>query len=184
MRKVLFSINMSLDGYVDHDAFNPDEKLLDYFTNQMSGVDLLFFGRNMYELMFPYWELVAKEQSGSQAENRFAERFTKIKRAVVSKNFEPKDESVLVIRENPVQALLQLKQQPGGNIFVDSISMLPALLSRGLIDGCNLIYHPAFVGKGRQLLPAGSLQENYGFTLKQTKVFDSGCIALEYEKVI
>ena len=183
MRKVVFSINVSLDGYCDHNAFNPDEDLLDYFTNSMDGVDLIFFGRIMYELMFPYWEDVVRDRSGSPAENRFADCFTKIKRAVASTSFEPPNKAVQVIRKDPAAELLRLKQQVGGNIMVDSISMLPELLNKGLIDECNLIYHPAFVAKGRKLFEEGSLLHKANFNLAGSQMFKSGCVALHYRKL-
>ena len=94
MRTVSFGINISIDGYCDHtiNAFNPDEEVMDYFTGMMEDVDLFFFGRVMYQLMFPYWSDVAKDQSGTAAENRFARRFSAIDRVVVSRSLDSGDE--------------------------------------------------------------------------------------------
>lgn len=174
-------MNISLDGYCDHTAFNPEEEVLDYFTGMLDGVDLLFLGRVMYQLMFPYWTDVAVSQSGTPAENRFAARFSAIDRVVVSQSLDG-DAKTQVIRENPVEALLKLKQQPGGKISVDSVSMLPALIGAGLIDEFKLVVHPALVGKGRPLLDAGSLHERLDLELVDTIHFKSGCLALHYMK--
>jgi len=54
MRKVSFGINISLDGYCDHTLGETSEELMEYFTGMMDDVDLLFYGRVMYQLMFPY----------------------------------------------------------------------------------------------------------------------------------
>lgn len=180
MRTVTFSINISIDGYCDHTAFNPGEGLLDYFTETMGDVDLLFFGRIMYQLMFPYWSDVARDQSGTASENRFAERFSAIDRVVVSRTLDNHDEKTRIVRSDPATELLKLKQQSGKKILVDSVSMLPELIAAGLIDEFNLVVHPAIVGKGRPLLDAGSLQEKLDLKLVDTIQFKSGCIALHY----
>lgn len=180
MRTVAFTMNISIDGYCDHTAFNPCEELLDYFTGTMDNVDLLFFGRIMYQLMFPYWSDVAKAQSGTAGENRFAKRFSAINRVVVSRTLDSHDEKTRIVRSDPAAALLKLKQQAGKKISVDSISLLPELITAGLIDEFNLVVHPAIVGKGRPLLDAGSLQEKLDLKLADTIRFKSGCIALHY----
>jgi len=182
MRTVTFGINISLDGYCDHTIFNPSEEVMDYFTGMMDGVDLYFFGRVMYQLMFPYWEEVAQQQSGSVVENRFAERFSAIERLVVSRTLESADVKTRIVRSNPAGELLKLKQQPGQKISVDSVSMLPALIAADLIDEFNLVVHPIIVGKGRPLLEAGSLEDKIGLELAETKVFKSGSVALHYRK--
>ncbi|MBE9584076.1 dihydrofolate reductase family protein [Mucilaginibacter sp. JRF] len=180
MRKVKFGINISLDGYCDHTAMSPSEELLDYFTGTMHDVDLVFFGRVMYELMFPYWADVARDQSGSPAENRFAERFTDINKIVVSRSLQHAREDTRIIRENPVAELLKLKQQAGKNITMDSVSMLPEMIAADVIDEFNLVVHPVIVGQGRPLLAAGSLQQKLNLKLVDTIPFKSGHVALHY----
>lgn len=182
MRTVSFGMNISIDGYCDHTMFNPDEEVLEYFTGTMDDVDLLFFGRVIYQLMFPYWSDVAREQSGTTAENRFAQKFSAIDRVVVSGTLEGGDEKTRIIRSNPAEELLKLKQQPGKKISVDSISMLPELIAADLIDEFNLVVHPGMVGRGRRLLDPGSLQENLNLKLVKTINFKSGCVALHYRK--
>ncbi|RZM18514.1 MAG: deaminase, partial [Pedobacter sp.] len=112
MRKVSFVINISLDGYCDHTLGEPSEELMEYFLAMMDGVDLLFYGRKMYQLMFPYWADVAKDQSGSADENRFAQRLTAIDKVVISRSLDKVADNTRIVRSNPVEELLNLKQQP------------------------------------------------------------------------
>jgi dihydrofolate reductase len=182
MRKVKFGINISLDGYCDHTIAIADKELHDYFTKMMDDVDLVFFGRVIYQLMFPYWSDVAKNQSGTEDENRFAEKFTSINKIVVSRTLNSVEENTLIIRDNPANELLKLKQQTGKKIAVDSISMLPELIEAGLIDEFYIVVHPVMVGKGRRLLDEGSLQEKLNLKLIDTIVFKSGCVAHHYLK--
>lgn len=183
MRTVKFGMNISIDGYCDHTLFNPNAALHDYFTEMMDDVDLLFFGRVMYQLMFPYWSDVAKHQSGTADENRFGERITSMDKVVVSRSLNTVQENTRIIRSNPADELLRLKQQPGKKISVDSVSMLPELITAGLIDEFHLVLHPVIIGKGRRLLDPDSLYEKLDLKLVDTKVFkSSGCVAHHYSK--
>ena len=182
MRTITFTINISIDGYCDHTIFSPDEEVHDYFTQLMDDVDLIFFGRVMYQLMFPYWADVAKDQSGTESENRFARRLVSMDKVVISKSLDNVNENTRIVRKNPAEELLKLKQQPGKKISVDSVSLLPELIAADLIDEFHLVVHPAIVGKGRPLLDAGSLQEKLNLKLVDTRIFKSGCVALHYLK--
>lgn len=190
MRTVSFGINISLDGYCDHTSFSPadfpehNEEFFDYFTGMMEDTDLLFYGRIMYQLMFPYWAGVAENPAEAPWEVRFAKKLTSIDKVVVSRTLNGVEGNARIIRENPVEELRRLKQQPGKKISVDTISMLPELLSAGLIDEVNLVVHPVLVGKGRHLLPEGSLADNYRLKLVSSRIFKSGVVALHYVRRI
>ncbi len=182
MRKVSFAINISLDGYCDHTLGEPSEELMEYFVGLMDDVDLLFYGRVMYQLMFPYWADVAKNHSGSPAEIRFADRLVSIDKVVISRMLENVDGNTTIIRNDPAAELLKLKQQPGKTISVDTVSMLPELMAAGLIDEFNLVVHPVIAGSGRHLLNAGSLPNHFKLELVETQTFKNGCVALCYRK--
>ncbi|WP_460675325.1 dihydrofolate reductase family protein [Larkinella ripae] len=182
MRTVTFGMNISLDGYCDHTMFNPSEEVHDYFTSMMNDVDLIVYGRIMYQLMFPYWADVAKNQSGTADEIRFAERLTAIDKVVVSRSLNLVEPNTRIIRSNPADELRKLKQQPGNKISVDSVSLLPELIAAGLIDEFQLVVHPVMVGQGRPLIEGGSLQKQLDLKLVDTTVFKSGSVALHYVK--
>lgn len=186
MRTVSFGINISLDGCCDHTSFGPPEgsaeEFFDYFTGMMDDVDLLFYGRIMYQLMFPYWSDVARNKSEGKWEVDFAEKLTSIDKVVVSRTLDGVMENARIVRGNPVEELRRLKQLPGKKISVDTISMLPELIAAGLIDEFNLVVHPVIVGKGRRLLDGGSLPQKLNLKLVGSKVFKSGCVALHYMK--
>ncbi|QIP13675.1 dihydrofolate reductase family protein [Spirosoma aureum] len=150
MRTVTFGMNISLDGYYDHTMAEPSDELMDYFTGMMDEVDLIIYGRIMYQLIFPYWADVAKNQSGTAAETRFAERLTAINKVVVSRTIENVEKKTQIVRANPVAELLKLKQQPGQKISVDTISLLPELIDAGLIDEFHLVVHPILAGNQQE----------------------------------
>ena len=84
MRKVIFAINLTIDGYCGHETGIADDELHEYFTGllQDSGVDI--FGRNTYQLMYPYWHDVAVHQSESKAINEFARIYDTMPKLVFS----------------------------------------------------------------------------------------------------
>ena len=63
MRNLIFAINTTLDGCVDHTKQILDDETLEYFMHFMRDVDLQVFGRKTSQLMVPYWPEVAKNQS-------------------------------------------------------------------------------------------------------------------------
>lgn len=175
-------MNITIDGYCDHTLANPSPEVHDYFTQLMDDVDLLFFGRVMYELMFPYWSDVAKDQSGTADEVRFGERITAIEKVVISKTLRSAEYNTRIIRSNPVEELLKLRALPGKNISVDSVSLLPEVIAAGLIDEFNMVIHPIMAGKGRRFLDTDSLRDKLELKLKGTKTFKNGCVALHYAR--
>jgi hypothetical protein len=63
MRKAVFDINITADGYCNHTDMIADDEMLGYHTRVLRNASLLLFGRITYQLMVPYWPDVAKRQS-------------------------------------------------------------------------------------------------------------------------
>src|SRR3954468_14872867 len=85
MRKIIYGINISLDGCIDHTKFSGGDDMQDYFRKLLEEVDLVIYGRKTYELMVPFWPEVARTQSLNESSNAFAKVFASLKRVVVSK---------------------------------------------------------------------------------------------------
>ena len=58
MRKVILSINVTLDGYLDHTAMIADEELHKYAAGQVNNADIILFGRETYQLKADFWPTV------------------------------------------------------------------------------------------------------------------------------
>ncbi|MFS2185600.1 dihydrofolate reductase family protein [Mucilaginibacter sp. Mucisp84] len=178
MRKVLFAINISLDGCFDHTFAAPDAELMRYFTELMQETGVIVYGRKTYELMVPFWPEMAKSKNGSPEDVAFAEAMTPIPKIVLSRTLETA--GARIVREDPEGLLKELKQQAGKIIAFSSTSLLPQMLNAGLIDELRLVVHPVLVGDGKHLFEGVSLKTT--FSLKATKIFQSGVIALHYRK--
>jgi dihydrofolate reductase len=182
MRKVMFAMNISIDGCCEHTHFNPDEELMYYFTQLMLNTGLIVYGRKTYELMIPYWPEVAKNRTGTPDEIDFAMAMTPIPKIVLSRTLKSATENTNVVNADPEALIRELKQQPGKKIAFSSVSMLPKMLGLGLIDELFLVVHPILVGDGKRLFEDFLLLEKQDFRLASSKSFQSGAVALQYDK--
>jgi len=182
MRKVMFAMNISIDGCYEHTHFSPTEELMDYFTRLMQDTGLIVYGRKTYELMVPYWPEVAKNRSEKPSDIAFADAMTPIPKIVLSRTLKNAAENTRIVSEDPEGLIRELKQQPGKKIAFSSTSLLPRLLGSGLIDELYLIVHPVLVGENKRLFENFLVPEKLNFQLEYTQLFRSGAIALHYQK--
>jgi dihydrofolate reductase len=183
MRNIIFAINTTLDGCVDHTKQIGDEETHEYFTQLMRDVDLLVFGRKTYQLMVPFWPEVAKSQSMTRASNEFARTFDSIKKIVFSRSLDSaEDRNTRIIRTNLHGEILKLKQEQGTNILLGGVGVPSQLMELGLVDEYRFVVGPIVAGEGRRLLEGVSLPERLQLKLVESKFFKSGCVALHYSK--
>jgi dihydrofolate reductase len=183
MRTVIFAINTTLDGCCDHTKQLADEETHEYFTDLMRDVDLLVFGRITYQLMVPFWPEVAKNQSMTKAENEFARTFDSINKIVFSRSLDSaEDKKTRIVRTDLHDEILKLKQAQGKNILVGGVSLPSQLIELGLVDEYRFVVGPIVAGEGRRLLEGVSLSESLRLKLVESKIFESGCVALRYLK--
>jgi dihydrofolate reductase len=182
MRKVIYAINITLDGCCDHTKMIGDEETHEYFTHLMRDVDLLVFGRKTYQLMVPYWPDIAKNHSEIKAENEFADTFDAKNKIVFSQSLESAEGNTRIVRTKLRDEMLKLKQEQGKNILVGGVDIPSQLIELGLIDEYRFVVGPTIAGEGRRLLEGVSLPEKLQLKLVESKVFASGCVALRYLK--
>lgn len=185
MRKLVFAINISLDGCCDHTKFFPNEDTMEYFIQLVRDTGIFVYGRKTYQLMIPYWPDVLKNHEGDrEVDVEYARAFDAVEKIVVfSKSLDGlEDKKTRFVRTNLHDEILKLKQEQGKNILVGGINVASQLASLGLIDEYRIIVHPLIVGEGRRLFEGINLQENLQLKLVDSTVFKSGTIALLYVK--
>ena len=183
MRKLIFAINTTLDGCVDHTKQIGDEETHEYFTHLMRDVDLLVFGRKTYQLMVPFWTEVAKSQSMTKASNEFARTFDSINKIVFSRSLDSaEDRNTRIVRTNLRDEILKLKQEQGKNILVGGVDIHSQLMELGLVDEFRFVVGPIVAGEGRRLLEGASLPERLQLKFVESTFLKSGCVALHYSK--
>ncbi|MBX3047285.1 MAG: dihydrofolate reductase family protein [Anaerolineales bacterium] len=180
MRKAVFAINMTIDGYCGHETAIADDELHQYFTDLLHQSDVHIFGRDTYELMYPFWHDVAVAQSESETINEFALAFDAIPKIVFSTTLERADwDNTTLLRSGLQEKITELKQQPGKSIAIGSIKVAAQAEQWGLIDEYHFVVHPIIAGKGPRLFQPGG---GHTLTLLSSKVFGSGVVALHYQK--
>ena len=181
MSSVIFAINITLDGCCDHTQQVADEETHEYFTQLLREVDLLVFGRKTYQLMVPFWPEVARTQSMTKASNEFARTFDSIHKIVFSRSLNSvEDRNTRIVRTDLRDEILKLKQQAGKNILVGGVDIPSQLIELGLVDEYRFVVGPIVAGEGRRLLDGMSLRERLQLKLVESRIFESGCVALRY----
>lgn len=183
MRKVIFAINITADGYCGHTDGIADEELHDFYTKLLRNAGLLLSGRITYQLMVPYWPDIARSQSESPATNEFARVYDALDKIVFSTTLQHVEgENTRIVRANVAEEVLALKEQPGKDIFAGSLSIASQLSVRGLIDEYHFVVHPVVAGKGPRLFDTVKPEERLMLDLIDLKTFQSGVVALHYKK--
>lgn len=184
MRKLIYGINISLDGCCDHTKFGGGDDIQDYFRKRLEDVDLVIYGRKTYELMVPFWPQVAVNQSMNQAANAFANTFATIDRVVVSRTLDRVDDRhTTIISENLKEEVLKLKRQPGKAISTGGVELPARLIELDLVDEFHMVVHPLLIGEGRRLFTEMRLPESVGLKLTASQTLISRCVALRYDKI-
>jgi len=183
MRNVIFAINITLDGCVDHTKQSVDDEKLEYFTQLTRPVDPQVFGRKTYQLMVPYWPDVLKNQSGTKADTDFARAFVSTSRIVFSRSLDSvEDTNTRIVRGSLHDEVLKLKQEQGKDILVGGVDVPSQLIELGLVDEYRFVVGPTVAGEGRRLLEGLRLPRRLQLKLVESKVFESGSVALRYLK--
>jgi dihydrofolate reductase len=181
MRKLIYAINLTLDGCCDHTKGIVEEDALEYHANLVREVDTLLFGRKTWELMVPWWPEVAKARSGpTPAANDFAQAYDAVRETVVaSRTLHPVEAGrTRVVSGDLREAVTALKQQEGGSILTGGVDVPTQLLKFGLVDECRFLVQPVIGGEGRR--PLEGVSPGLRFKLIDTKVLGSGIVVLRY----
>lgn len=152
MAKLVFALNQSLDGYVDHMAFAPDPVLFRHFIDDVRGLAGSVYGRRMYEVM-RYWD--EDHSEWDEAERDYAAAWRSLPKWVVSRSLKSVGPNAVLI-EGDVEATIRgLKTKLDGVIEVAGPELAGGLTDLGLVDEYRLYLHPVVLGGGKPLF-AGS----------------------------
>ena len=145
MARLVFGMNQSLDGYVDHTAFAPGPGLFRHFIEQARGQAGSLYGRRMYEIM-RYWD---DDQAGwDEAERAYAAAWRAQPKWVVSRTLETVGPNATLIRDDLEATVRRLKAERAGEIEVAGPILAGSLSELGLIDEYRIYLHPVVLGSG------------------------------------
>jgi dihydrofolate reductase len=147
MAKLVYALNQSLDGYVDHMAIGPpDPQLGRHFLEQARGLTGVLYGRGMYEIM-RYWDDDLPEWDAQDRD--FAAVWQHQRKWVVSRSLKSVGSNASLIEGDLEKAIRGLKGQCEGEIDVAGPHLAGSLTDLGLIDEYRLYLHPIVLGSGQ-----------------------------------
>ena len=147
MAKLVFELNQSLDGYIDHQELGPPRPVLfRHFIERVRGLTGMVYGRRMYEVM-RYWD---DDLPDWDAEDReYAAVWRSRPKWVVSRSLKSVGANATLI-ENDIEAVIRgLKAELVGEIEVAGPDLARSLTDLGLIDEYRLYIHPVVLGRGK-----------------------------------
>ena len=145
MAKLVFGMNMSLDGYVDHMAFAPGPTLFRHFIEEAEGQAGSVYGRHMYEIM-RYWDDDHPEWGAE--EQAFAAAWRRQPKWVVSRSLKSVGPNATLVGDDLEGAIGELKAARDGEIEVAGPALARSLTDLGLIDEYRIYLHPVVLGRG------------------------------------
>ncbi len=145
MAKLVFAMNQSLDGYVDHTGFRPSPVVFRHFVDQMSGLSGSVYGRGLYEIM-RYWDDDVADWGAEESD--FAAAWRRQPKWVVSRTLTSVGPNATLVGDDLEAALRALKAEHAGAIEVGGPGLARSLTELGLIDEYQIYLHPVVLGGG------------------------------------
>ena len=146
MAKLIFGMNQSLDGYVDHTAFAPGPDLFRHFIREAEQQAGSVYGRVMYEIMH-YWD--DDQPDWGEDERAFAAAWRRQPKWVVSRTLKTVGPNASLVEGDLAEAMRLLKAGPDGEIEVAGPALAHSLTELGLIDEYRIYLHPVVIGHGK-----------------------------------
>lgn len=146
MAKLVFGMNQSLDGYVDHTAFAPEPTLFRHFVEEAQGQAGSVYGRRMYEVM-RYWD--DEDPEWDADERAFATAWRNQPKWVVSRSLGSVGPNATLVEGDLEAAIREVKAEWDGEIEVAGPDLANSLTALGLIDEYRIYLHPVVLGHGK-----------------------------------
>ena len=146
MAKLVFGMNQSLDGYVDHTAFGPTPTLFRHFIEEAERQAGSIYGRHMYEIM-RYWDDEHPEWDAER--HAYAAAWRRQPKWVVSRSLQSVGPNASLVGDDLEGEMRKLKAEYDGEIEVAGPDLARSLTELGLIDEYRIYLHPVVLGRGK-----------------------------------
>ncbi len=179
-RKIVVDLAVTLDGFIEGPNGEVDWCIMDEemnFHHFLNRIDTILYGRKSYEL----WGEYKPDANASMLEQEMWDSVHSKKKYVFSRSEQKDQNNVTYIRENIQEAMDELKNKPGKDIWLYGGSdLMKTFIQLGLVDEYRLSIHPILLGEGKPLFTDMKQREN--LKLMETNTFSSGVVQLCYER--
>jgi len=185
MRKLIYSMSVSLDGYIagprgEGEWAAPGEELHRFHNEQTEELGLHLLGRRLYEVMASWETAEEQEPSPPEHELEFARIWKRLPKIVYSSELETVEGNTRLSRGDPVEEVRELKEGSGADIAVGGAALASTLTAAGLVDEYRPFVTPVVLGGGKPFFAADARLD---LELVETRTFASGVVYLRYRRV-
>ncbi|HWD11310.1 MAG TPA: dihydrofolate reductase family protein [Solirubrobacteraceae bacterium] len=184
MRKLIYSMGVSLDGFIagpggEIDWAAPDEELHRFHNQQEQELGAHLCGRRLYEEML-YWETAEQEHSAVGPALEFARIWRQLPKIVFSRTLERVEGNARLAVGDVAEELAELRKRPGKDLAVGGAGLAAACIELGLIDEYRLFVSPVLLGGGTPFFPVR--RDRHELELVETRTFGSRVVYMRYRR--
>lgn len=184
MRKLIFGMNLSLDGYIaaaggEIDWSDPNAELFRWWLEREQAVEVFLYGRKLWQIMNAHWPTADELPGATQDEQAFARNWRDTPKVVFSSTIDEVDGNARLVTTDAVAEITRLKAEEGGPMRVGGPTLGAAALRAGLVDEFEVVTHPVLVGGGAPFFPP--LDHWARLDLVETRTFSGGVVLTRYE---
>jgi dihydrofolate reductase len=184
MRKLIYSMTVSLDGFIagpggDIGWSAPDEELHRFHNDEVRELGAHLLGRRLYETMV-YWETADQDPSASEVTLDFARIWQALPKVVFSTTLDRVEGNTKLASGGVVDEVARLKDESGGDLAVGGAGLASELIEHNLIDDYRVFVSPVILGAGIPYFPAS--EQRIGLELLETRTFGGGIVYLHYAR--
>jgi dihydrofolate reductase len=182
MRKLTFSMTVSLDGFIagpggDIGWSAPDEELHRFHNEQVRELGVHLLGRRLYETML-YWETADQDPALSEVALEFARIWQPLPKIVFSSTLDHVEGNARLATTSLAEEVAELREQEGGDVGVGGAGLASELIEHDLIDEYFVFISPVVLGGGTPYFPA--LQTRIELEMVETRTFGGGIVYVRY----
>ncbi|HLU59831.1 MAG TPA: dihydrofolate reductase family protein [Pseudonocardia sp.] len=192
MRRLIFGMNVTLDGYIaapgdvidwsagDSGAHGgPSDELFRFWLEEEQASELTLYGRKLWETMSSYWPTGDQQPGAGPLEIEFARNWRDTPKVVFSSTLEEEvGWNTRLVAGDAVAEITRLKAEDGGPMTIGGATLAAAAMRAGLIDEYVLATHPVLVGAGTPFFTA--LDAWVHLDLVETRIFPGGVVMTRY----
>jgi dihydrofolate reductase len=183
MGKVIFLMNVSLDGYIetpDHslDWTVVDDELHTWFNERLRATEVSVYGRRLFEVMNAHWPTFDSDPAATAPMLEFGRIWNAKPKVVVSRSMHEAPAGWRLTSGDPAAILEELRRDFSGDIEIAGPTLAAGFIRNGLVDEYQLVVHPVILGGGTPFFP--DLERPASLRLLETRTFSSGAVYLGF----
>ncbi|MFI6587289.1 dihydrofolate reductase family protein [Embleya sp. NPDC050493] len=183
MRKIVYSMSVSLDGFMEgpnHDIgwHRVDEELHLHFNEWLGTMGAFLSGRVTHQLMADFWPTADADPASTAAMVEFAGIWRDMPKIVFSRTLERADWNTTIKRDVVVEEIRALQAEPGGDLVLGGADLAATFRRLDLIDEYRVYVHPVLIGRGRPMFRP--MEGTTDLRLAETRGFGNGVVLLHY----